>query len=165
MPELKYTVRPWVRTGLSLTMPVLGSSGLLSTPISTDATAVTRSSTIRLVGTTPATESLRSMQTPNHSSSTLARDTPTPKAASRFNHPSPTLDPPEQPRAAKLNTLSMRDKPSPKTPPNARPRGKTVPLAGSKTHTPERDTDSVLSFTPSTSSKHIANWFSGLLGR
>ncbi|KAH4119548.1 hypothetical protein HBI40_052730 [Parastagonospora nodorum] len=36
-------------------------------------------------------------------------------------------------------------------------------------HTPERkrdtDADSVVSFTPSTSSKRLANWVSGLLGR
>jgi hypothetical protein len=60
-----------------------------------------------------------------------------------------------------------KDKSSPRTLPT-RPRGKTLP-AELNAHTPDRDrdrdNDSVLSFTPSVSSKHLANWFSGLLGR
>jgi hypothetical protein len=61
-----------------------------------------------------------------------------------------------------------RDKNStPKTPPlMGRARGKTVPLLSTPSpKTPDRDSESVLSFTPSTSSKQFANWFSGLLGR
>jgi hypothetical protein len=62
-----------------------------------------------------------------------------------------------------------RDKFSPHTPSCSRPRGKTVPAytseLGFKSKTPEKDSDSVLSLTPSSSSRHIASWFSGLLGR
>jgi hypothetical protein len=53
---------------------------------------------------------------------------------------------------------------------STRPRGKTAP-AKYKSPTPERekardpDADSVISLTPSIGSKHLATWFSGLLGR
>ncbi|KAF1942356.1 hypothetical protein EJ02DRAFT_345838 [Clathrospora elynae] len=100
--------------------------------------------------------------------------TPTPTPTSKHRTPKPSL------------SFRNRDKPSPGTPP-ARPRGKTVPSgqglhtsrsqtlmeSKSKPQTPDgmserdtdRDTDSVLSFTPSMSGKNIATWFSGLLGR
>ncbi|KAL5120464.1 Bud site selection protein 6 [Pleosporales sp. CAS-2024a] len=64
---------------------------------------------------------------------------------------------------------TSKDKLGPSTP--TRSRGKTVPADGAP-HTPERrkrdsdaDTDSIISFTPSMSSKRLANWVSGLLSR
>lgn len=75
-------------------------------------------------------------------------------------------------------SLRSRHKASPQSC-TARPRGTTLPLeprpSSSRSEhdawTPERnrkrdkDTDSVLSFTPSMSGKNLANWLSGLLGR
>jgi hypothetical protein len=71
-------------------------------------------------------------------------------------------------RTVKSLSIRSKDKMSALTTPT-RLRGKTVP-ADCKPQTParererDRDADSVISFTPSISSKHLANWFSGLLG-
>jgi hypothetical protein len=79
--------------------------------------------------------------------------------------PSPTPTPPS--RTFKSLSVRSKEKMSSVLTTPTRLRGKTLP-ADCKPHTPEsekdRDTDSVISFTPSMSSKHVANWFSGLLG-
>jgi hypothetical protein len=74
-----------------------------------------------------------------------------------------------------MSFLGSRDKTkdinttSSNAPTLGRPRGKTVPRTGVdlRTRTPDQDTDkaSILSMTPSTGGKHLANWLSGLLGR
>ncbi|KAF1921832.1 hypothetical protein BDU57DRAFT_535434 [Ampelomyces quisqualis] len=88
-------------------------------------------------------------------------ETPEP-LSSKETTPTPTLPS----RTAKSLSLRSKEKMSALMTPT-RPRGHSVPVP----QTPEKDADadtdrdSVASFTPSISSKHLANWFSGLLGR
>jgi hypothetical protein len=111
------------------------------------------SATIRVVeGTVDA-----KVTNPSSSSETSAT-TPT----TRDTTPPSTL----ASRTVKSLSFRSKDKMSALTTPT-HVRGKTVP-ADCKPQTPvrerDRDADSVVSFTPSMSSKHLANWFSGLLG-
>lgn len=163
MLQLKYTVRPWVRTSLPLAYPSSCSSGL-STPILSDLSSEKNASTTRLVDSIPILdlistyESGRPASTPA-SSNTLTPPLPRTCPQSRLRLPSSNHRSPE--------SLSRRDAnhASPKTTPTVRARGKTVPMISSRPHTPERHTDSALGYTPGSSSKHIASWLSGLLGR
>jgi hypothetical protein len=96
---------------------------------------------------------------PNLSSSSQASSTTT---LTKDTTPTPTL----ARRTVKSLSFRSKDKMSAHTTPTHL-RGKTVPT-DCKPQTPERerdrDADSVISFTPSMSNKHLANWFSGLLG-
>jgi hypothetical protein len=154
IPGHLYTVRPWVGTGPG-PIQVLANASNPVAPLPNKLPAAIHlplGATIRVVQNTCSPESLKRSSSGNASSTTMGtRDTtPTPTLASRTTRKS----------------LSFRgiDKPSIHTTPT-RARGNTVPVA----RTPERerdgDADSVISFTPSMSSKHLANWFSGLLGR
>ncbi|KAH7094476.1 actin interacting protein 3-domain-containing protein [Paraphoma chrysanthemicola] len=122
-------------------------AGLPSVLASPTAANVTVGTTIRVV------ESVLASESPISTSANDARNTPPPMLTGRLNRTSLSM------------SSRSKDKSSTRTTPT-RPRGKTIP-ADRLTNTPERegDTDSVLSFTPSVSSKHLANWFSGLLGR
>lgn len=125
-------------------------------------------------------EPLGSNPTPRHSLTTIPPlPTHWPRDPSLFTSPleSPTLLPtrtatPQQPSTPR-SSLSLRSIASraPRTP-STRPRGKSAPSPQTpdanghgNAHAPDRDSDSVLSFTPSMSGKNISTWFSGLLGR
>jgi hypothetical protein len=105
------------------------------------------SATIRAVESSP---DLKSSMT--SSAASIRDSTPTPTPSSR---------------TTKDISLRNRDKLMALATPN-HSRSNTVPP-----HTPEHhgkkdgdtDTDSIISFTPSMTSRHLANWFSGLLGR
>jgi len=151
-PHHEYTIRPWVKTGHPA-MPILANaSNIVAPAITTPATA-----TIRVVDGSLDTGSIYSSQgiEPRDEPVLQDRDTPTPTFTGRHS------------RAHKSLSFRGKDKGTP-----SRSRGMTEP-ADYKPHTPERqrmrdrdsDRDSVVSFTPSMSSKHLANWFSGLLGR
>ena len=160
------TIRPWVKNGLSL-------HGLPS-PVLTDTPKEKPSPTIRLVDSetslhTPGTSK------PSSTSSTPAAplvSTPTLTTTTKTSHPISKHDKstPEH-RSSRVTLFGPRDKNygSPHvTPPTGRARGKTVPFLGNSNSpkTPDSTrTDSALSWTPSTSSKHLTNWISGLLGR
>lgn len=170
-PQLTFTVRPWVKTGLSL-------HGLPS-PVLADAPKEKPSVTIRLVGS----HSRLDADTPHSSrpgSAPSTRSTPTLSAHPHVSasHPDPMQDrlTPERrtpraelfrPRDETWNQNQNQTHSSPQTPSMGRARGKTVPLLRGSPRTPESGgrADSALSWTPSTSSKHLASWFSGLLGR
>ena len=163
-PQLTYTIRPWVKTGLSLHD--------LSSPILTDPPKERPSSTIRLVDASNCLDS-DSPPAPRPSFTPSTQDTPTPCAPAQVSMSTSTprsdsnQDTPER-RTPRAVLFGPRDKNSsnPRTPSTGRPRGKTVPMVGTSPKTPEnRRTDSALSWTPSTSSKHLTSWFSGLLGR
>jgi hypothetical protein len=131
----RYTIRPWVKTGLP-PMPIFTNSPKPEAPVvTTTAAHESHGATTRTLTTTASTPVL------SHERE-IAIPTP--------------LIPSRTPRSLILRASN-------KTTPT-RPRGKTVP----ETRTPDRDKDadtaSVVSFTPSVSSKHLANWFSGLLG-
>lgn len=160
LPNHEYTVRPWVKTGHPA-MPILAnSSNTVAPAITTSSTAVV-GATIRVVDSSldsaSSIYSSNGIEPPPPATDTPAtsasdRDTPTPTVAGRHS------------RTPKSLSFRSKDRSI-----SSRPRGMTVPTDG-KSHTPERptrdsDRDSVLSFTPSMSSKHLANWFSGLLGR
>ena len=155
LPCRTYTVRPWVKVGLpQIPMPFSHTSSLSSS--NADFLPPRTESSIRVVNRTETTERKKR-------SSPRGSLTPTPslqKSASM----SSTSDR-RTPRS--LFSAREKDQPSPRTPPSGRPRGKTIPSASTESgiRTPERNTDSALSMTPSTSSKHIASWLSGLLGR
>jgi hypothetical protein len=106
------------------------------------------STTIRVVEGTLDPKPKPSLSSVASSATTSIRDsTPTPPS-----------------RTFKSLSFRSKDKMSSVLTTPTRLRGKTVPAP----HTPERerdrDADSIISFTPSMSSKHLANWFSGLLG-
>lgn len=165
LPWLKYTVRPWVRAGLPLAMPVTSSSGL-SSPVMTDGTDG-RMPTIRLVDSLFMGE-LQSIDGSRPNSAPPTRDTPTPISTPALKSLRPSFEQDTTGRGTHQSVLfgpRNKKQASPQTPPIGRVRGMTVPLMSSSPATPERNSDSALSFTPSTSSKHIAHWFSGLLGR
>jgi hypothetical protein len=67
-------------------------------------------------------------------------------------------------RAFKSLSFRSKDKMSSVVTTPTRLRGKTVPALHSHEREKDGDPDSIISFTPSMSSKHLANWFSGLLG-
>jgi hypothetical protein len=174
-PQLAFTVRPWVKTGLSL-------HGLPS-PVLAGPAKEKESTTIRLVDS-PICLAFDSPHTSRPSPAPSSQCTLTPSApphiSTRTLAPSSRLDsmqniPECRTRSAVL--FGSRDKnqipnqSSPRTPSTGRARGKTVPLLGGSPRTPESGTtaggraDSALSWTPSSSSKNLAGWFSGLLGR
>lgn len=165
-PRLTYTVRPWVTSGLFL-------HGLPS-PVLVDTPKKESSLTIRLVDSQTRPES-DSPETSRPSTAPSIPGIPTPSPCSpvesiHTSRPSSKQDggTPEQ-RTPRSVLFGPRDKnqSSPHTPtPTARARGKTFPLLGSSPRTPENGrSDSALSWTPSSSSKHLTTWFSGLLGR
>ncbi|KAF2471642.1 AIP3-domain-containing protein [Lindgomyces ingoldianus] len=159
MPIRTYSVRPWVRVGIP-PLPISPVPSLVDISPN-DLSQSAPSSTIRLVEPTPAPESPTPLQNPTYMSGTPTSEATSPPTAK----PTSTTIVPERrtPRSSFFGPRD-KDKASPKTPPTVRPRGKTVPMAVPST--PERaDTASLHSFTPSTSSKHISSWFSGLLGR
>jgi hypothetical protein len=164
LPQLKYTVRPWVRAGPAFAIPVMSASGF-PTPMMTDRTD-SRLSTIRLVEPTCGTQFCQRMDRSRLSSASSTRDTPTPTHTLESSRPSSFSDTQER-RTSRSALFGPRDKtlPSPKSSLTSRARGMTVPIVSSSPSTPERRSERALSITPSTSSKHIVNWFSGLLGR
>ena len=161
-------------------MTFAASSGLGS-PILTHASASatgieSHGSTVRLVESSASTFDLAKTWLSNTdtgvSTPLSSRETPTPAIPSKSpaQAPPPRHHTPQQNWTPKSSlTFRSKEKRAPHTPPN-RPRGRTVPL-DAKPQMPDlererdRDTDSVLSFTPSTGGKNLANWFSGLLGR
>jgi hypothetical protein len=151
MPTHRYTVRPWVKAGLPPLQIFADASngGAPSVSASSAATGSAVGATVRVA------ESDLALESPNPATVNEARNMPTPTLVGRLN------------RTPLSMSFRSRDISSSRTTPT-RPRGKTVPL-DYKRNTPEhekdQDADSVLSFTPSVSSKHLANWFSGLLGR
>lgn len=159
-PELSYTVRPWVRTGLPMYFPQPVS--VPTTPSLSDPLQDKGLATIRIVDAIPGHNATTS--TPPTSYTPDSLDTPTP--------PSPLLPPTsrtssKQDRTPRSNLFGARDRntKSPQTPSSTgRKRGKTIP-ASSSPHTPEARPQSALSWTPSTSSTQVANWISGLLRR
>ncbi|KAF2801173.1 AIP3-domain-containing protein [Melanomma pulvis-pyrius CBS 109.77] len=168
MPHLKYTVRPWVKNGIfKAGMPRIpvspdSSIGTSNSDFASTLPSTLSSTTIRIVDSTHTPNSLQIPDILRSESMPLSRDSKTPTSMS-----APGTISPERctPNAVLFGPRDReKDGETPRTPPTVRPRGITIPM-GSRAQTPERDTDSVLSFTPSTSSKHITSWFSGLLGR
>jgi hypothetical protein len=159
LPKHEYTIRPWVKTGHPA-MPILANAANTVAPaITTPSTAVS-GATIRVVDSSLDSASIYSSYgieapAPRDAPTSSDRDTPTPTLTGRHS------------RTPKSLSFRGKDRSTP-----SRSRGMTVP-ADRKQHTPERqrtkdresDRDSIASFTPSMSSKHLANWFSGLLGR
>jgi hypothetical protein len=166
----EYTIRPWVRNGLSV-LPILGNASNIAAPAITTPSTAVFGATIRVVESSLDSGSIYS----SRGFETLrGRKSPAPSDRDAST-PTPTLNGVPSDRDAPTPTLTGRLSRTPKslsfggrgktTPP--RHRGMTVP-ADWRPRTPERrdtDRDSVVSFTPSISSKHLANWFSGLLGR
>jgi hypothetical protein len=76
------------------------------------------------------------------------------------------ITPTPTPPSRTLKSLSFRnkDKMSSVLTTPTRLRGKTVPVPYTRERERDCDAESIISFTPSMSSKHIASWFSGLLG-
>ncbi|KAF2025110.1 AIP3-domain-containing protein [Setomelanomma holmii] len=146
-----YIVRPWVKSGLPPLQVFADASNGGALPVCNMlmATDGTVGATIRVVETALGTT------TPNQSANLETRNTATLTLTGKLSRTPLSL------------SFHSEDKPSAKTTPT-RPRGKTIP-ADHKFQTPEhekdRDAESVVSFTPSVSSKHLTNWFSGLLGR
>jgi hypothetical protein len=173
-PQLIFTVRPWVKTGLSF-------HGVPS-PLLRDPAKELESATIRLVDS-PTRLACNSPHTSRPSSAPRSQCTPVPSAPPHVSTcaPAPSFRPNSTQNIPECRTprtvlFGPRDKnqiltqSSPRTPSTGRARGKTVPLLGGSPRTPESGTtggraDSALSWTPSTSSKHLTSWFSGLLGR
>lgn len=163
MPNRTYTVRPWVKVGLP---PMSFSPSSSLTGSNPEFGCPKASSTFNVISRTSTPESRKSTATPT----LLSRETVTPVSSL---HKSASVGSWPEKRTPKSFFGSSRDKEkigAPRTPPLGRARGKSVPLpaseVNSRTQTPERNSDSALSMTPSTSSsKQIANWFSGLLGR
>lgn len=168
-PQLTYTIRPWVKTGLSF-------HGLPSPVLADPSSKEKAIPTIRRV-ISPASLDSDSPHTSKPASAPTTQDTSTPTPSARpqesafpsFSCSSSQQATPER-RTPRAVLFGPRDKnhSSPQTPSTGRPRGKTVPLVGSSPKTPEHvgaRTDSAMSWTPSTSSRHLTSWFSGLLGR
>jgi hypothetical protein len=150
IPGHLYTVRPWVETGLGPIQVFANASNPLA-PTSTQPPTAKHNplgATIRVVERTCTPESTKRSSSGNASSTTLVTKdtTPTPTTATHL--------------ARKSLSFRSVDKTTP-----TRARGNTVPVARTPDPERDRDADSVMSFTPSTSSRHLANWFSGLLGR
>ena len=157
-------------------MTFAASSGLGS-PVLTHASASATSaeshgSTIRLVeSSTPTCELLQaSLSTTNTGFSTPISFRKLPMSSQESAQLPHTTDITQQEWTPK-SSLSFRfkEKHNPQTPPT-RSRVRTAPLdAKQQTSVLEgerdRDTDSLLSLTPSMNGKNFANWLSGLLGR
>lgn len=161
-PQLRYTVRPWVRSGLPLPMQMLSHSPALASPLAPSPSSRTLNSTIRVIDSTesPADHHMTSIDTRTATPISIDSSTPDHSSLRRRTQKSASL------------SLRTRDRElsSRKSTPTRRARGNTVPLNSTPkgAHTPEhsRDgADSVLSFTPSMRGQQLTNWFSGLLGR
>jgi hypothetical protein len=145
-PNYRYTVRPWVKVGLPPMQTSSNASKADGPTLTCSSTEIMHNhcgATIRVVeGTITSVASNGGVLTRRDASNTTVAS-----------------------HTAKSLSFRNKDKTTP-----TRPRGKTVP-ADHKPLTPERererdgDRDSVISFTPSVSSRHLANWFSGLLGK
>lgn len=162
MSHLKYTVRPWVRSGFS--MPATSYSGALNA-ITLDGTDET-TQTIRWVDPASTGASPQSIDGSRSNSTSPARNPATPSQALRCSRPS-SVHIKQVHHASKSVLLNPRGQTwaCPKTPPSGRERGMAVPLKSSRPSIQDQDSESALRLTPSASSKHITHWLSGLLGR
>jgi hypothetical protein len=165
-----------VKSGIPLPMQMaLAASSALKSPMPTQTNPSHKVPSIKIMDNHSAIHGSQSAEALAGKITTASRMISTPDADSKAKVKHDTA---EQ-RWAPKSSLSLRSrhKGSPQAP-STRPRGKTVPLepqsqtwTDAKPQTPDntrerdRDTDSVLSFTPSMSGKNLANWFSGLLGR
>jgi hypothetical protein len=143
---------PWVKSGFTFPIPI-HPPGLGGPALSKYTT------TIRVVD--------GNRESPHSSPHAVHRVDSTHVNTATYMTPSlqakPENTPPRRPTILRLRTQT------PETPPTDRRRGKTEPLL----HTPLRDTDadtisdtqSIASFSPSMRGRHLATWFSGLLGR
>lgn len=149
-PQLSYTVRPWVKSGVPLPMQMLAHSPGLAMQLPYSPT-------------TPTVRTVESNANPTLSQAG-ARDAPTPSSIDTTSSHSSLRR--HTHKSAPLSLHTRRgNSPSRRSIPTRRPRGDT---ASTTPHTPDhsRDgADSVLSFTPSMRSQQLANWFSGFLGR
>ncbi|KAF2004853.1 AIP3-domain-containing protein [Amniculicola lignicola CBS 123094] len=149
LPNRTYTIRPWVRAGKS---PLLMSMSLHGSVMAQGRHRNgSPEPSIRVVEGTPDPTLPTSSEMENSRGSSIERDTPTPThtGASSLSKRCSTISTPER--------RMFRPRGSPKTPPFSRPRGRTVPMPSldAQLRTPEGkrdvDTDSIISFTPSTS--------------
>lgn len=188
-PSLSFTVRPWVKTGASLSaqMTLAATEGIESpihpTPTHTKSASTNFDTQSPITRLTDNTTPMLSTTSSNPRSQTT---TPTPTAP--HTHTRHSLHTPES-RWIPRSSLSLRsrdrhgDKANQTSP--LRSRGATIPPClpssdpQSRFQTPDKSTrergkcqggdtahadDSGLSYTPSMSGKQLAGWLSGLLG-
>ena len=167
-----YTIRPWVKTGLPLALPCTNASDsrLLNngrdahSRVQPNEAPLDKISVNIIRSADPCTQPDFDNHESHRQSPSPLRDAFTPPTL-HSSRPSPREGTPIT-HWSRTALFGPRDKTlSPKTPPTIHIRGKTVPTTTPSPRTLERSSDSAVSFTPITSSRHIANWFSGLLGR
>lgn len=144
-PQLRYTVRPWVKHGLRSPMQMVAHSPGLA--------KLAPSPTIRHV------KFVEGFQTTQLSAPNTRTATPI-----SIDTSSPSLTPSNPSRSSlqrRTRTPNRLGNPLP----SSRATGSPYTPDHMRSADADTDAESMLSFTPSMRSKQLANWFSGLLGR